>query len=52
MPYNSRSSSSGGTSAWQLPHSRNLALLVLVALVVLWALRHIFGSVKVEGGIN
>jgi hypothetical protein len=51
MPYNSRDpNAASGTSAWQLPVSRGFAVAVLVALVILFALRHVFGSITVAAG--
>lgn len=51
MAYNQPRSSGGDTSnGYQLPISRSFAVAVLVALVVLFALRHLFGSIRIEGG--
>jgi len=53
MPYNSRDpNASGGQMAHQYPVPRTLAIAVLVALVALFALRHVFGSVAVSAGTN
>lgn len=53
MPYNSRDPNANtGTSPWKLDVPRNVAIAVLVALVVLWALRHVFGTVTVSAGSN
>ena len=38
--------------AHSYPVTRSFAMLVLAALVLLWALRHIFGSFRVEGGVR
>lgn len=45
---NSRSSGVRG----QNPIAFSFALLVVAALVVLWALRHVFGSVRAEVGTH
>lgn len=51
MPYSSRSPDSNGSqAAYQLPHPRNLAMLLLAALVILWALRHVYGALSVSAG--
>lgn len=51
MPYNSRDpNAAAGKTAWQFPVSRSLGLAVLIALVVLFALRHVFGSITVAAG--
>lgn len=42
----------GTQPAHTYPVSRSLALLVLIAAVVLFALRHVFGSFSVEGGVR
>ena len=55
MPLNLRTPGSDqGTTApaHTYPISRNLAFLVLLALVALFALRHIFGSVHAEAGVK
>ena len=51
MPYNSRVPA-GTTSAWNFPHARALAFTVLGALIILFLLRHAFGSVRVEAGVR
>lgn len=43
---------SGSQPAHTYPTSRSLAMLVLLAAVVLFALRHVFGNVQVEGGVR
>lgn len=51
MPYNSRDpNASGAQNGYQLAIPRSLGVMVLVALVALWALRHVFGSVAVTAG--
>lgn len=51
MPYNSRNPDSGsGTAAHQYPIARGFALVILVALGLLFLLRHLFGSIRVEAG--
>jgi hypothetical protein len=53
MAYNSRDpNASGQQMAHQLPVPRTLAIAVLVAAVILFALRHVFGSVAVTAGTN
>ena len=51
MPYNAPNrggaQSSGGLS---LAANHSVAVLVLAALVILWALRHVFGTVSVSAG--
>ena len=53
MPLNMRTPT-GDTPApaHSYPVTRSFAMLVLVAVVLLWALRHIFGSFRVEGGVR
>lgn len=52
MPYNMRTPGNGGDSkaAHQYPVPRTLAMLVIAAVVILWALRHIYGAITVEAG--
>lgn len=53
MPLNMRTP--GGTdkpSAYQFPISRGFAITVLLALLLLIALRHMFGSVRLEAGVS
>ena len=52
MALNFRDPSSGGESApaTSYPISRSFAFTVLLALVALWALRHVFGSISVNAG--
>lgn len=54
MPLNLRTpeGDAGSAPAHTYPISRSLAMLVLIAAVLLFALRHIFGSVRVEGGVR
>lgn len=51
MPYNAPNrggaQASGGLS---LASNHSIAILVLAALVILWALRHVFGTVSVSAG--
>lgn len=37
-------------SAYQYPHTRSFAFTVLAALVILFALRHVFGSISASVG--
>lgn len=51
MPYNSRDPNAGGdTAAWEFPHARSLAGLVVLAVIVLFLLRHFYGSISVGAG--
>lgn len=51
MPYNSRDPQADGTaSASSYPISRALAMTVFAAVVILFALRHIYGSIAIEAG--
>jgi hypothetical protein len=53
MPLNMRSpSSETGQPAHTYPVSRSLAILVIMAVVILAALRHVFGNIRVEGGVR
>jgi hypothetical protein len=55
MPLNLRTPGSDqGTTrpAHSYPISRNLAVMVLLALVALFALRHLFGSVHADVGVK
>ena len=52
MPYNTARTPAGETSAWQYVHARTLAFTVLGALIILFLLRHAFGSVRVEAGVR
>lgn len=55
MPLNMRTPGSDqGTKApaHSYPISRNLAFTVLLALVALFALRHLFGSVHADVGVK
>lgn len=53
MPLNLRTPA-GQTPApaHSYPVTRSFAMLVLIAVVLLFALRHIFGSIRVEGGVR
>ena len=53
MPLNLRTPA-GDTPApaHSYPVTRSFAVLVLAALVLLFALRHVFGSFRVEGGVR
>jgi hypothetical protein len=53
MPYNSRDpNAASGKAAHQYPVSRSLAIAVLIALVALFALRQVYGSITVAAGSN
>jgi hypothetical protein len=55
MALNLRSPSLGDGDtrpAHSYPISRSLAFLVLLALVALFALRHVFGSIHAEAGVR
>ena len=55
MPLNLRTPGQGQGStrpAHTYPISRSMAMLVLLALVALFALRHLFGSVHADVGVN
>lgn len=52
MAYGSRDPNAGSTAAASQPVSRAFALTVLAALLALVALRHLFGSIRVEGGVR
>lgn len=54
MALNMRTPGSDSTSqpAHTYPITRSFAVLVLLALVALFALRRLFGSIRVEGGVN
>jgi hypothetical protein len=49
VPYNSRSPA-GQQAAHQYPISKWFAITVLTALGLLFLLRHLFGSIRVEVG--
>lgn len=53
MPLNLRTPT-GDTPApaHSYPVTRSFALLVLAAVVLLFALRHVFGSVSLQGGVK
>lgn len=51
MPYNSRDpNADAGQAAWQYPHARSLAFVVIGAIFVLFLLRHFFGTIAVSAG--
>ena len=51
MPYNSRDPQANqDVSAASYPISRALAISVLVALAILFLLRHVYGSIAIEAG--
>lgn len=53
MPYNPRDpNASGQQAAHQFPISRTMAITVLVAVVALFALRQIYGSISVGVGTS
>lgn len=53
MGLNSRAPQSEGPApAHTYPVTRSFATMVLIALVLLWALRHVFGSVRGEVGVR
>lgn len=54
MPLNMRTHTgdAGSAPAHTYPISRSLAMLVLIAAVVLFALRHVFGHVSGEVGVK
>lgn len=53
MPLNLRTPTGQSPApAHSYPVTRSFAMLVLAALVLLWALRHIFGSFTAEGGVR
>lgn len=52
MAFGSRDPNAGSGTAVSQPISRAFALTVLLALVALFALRHLFGSIRLEGGLK
>lgn len=53
MAYNSRSPAGGAGGSVEglaLPVPRTLAIIVIIALLVLVALRHFYGAIGVEAG--
>lgn len=52
MPLNLRNPGGDQPPAYSHPISRSLAVTVLAALVLLWALRHLFGSVSIQAGVS
>jgi len=49
MPYNSRSPG-GGQMAHTYPITRGLALVVLLAIIGLFVLRRLYGSISIQAG--
>lgn len=49
MPYNTPRGAQP-SKGLSLASNHSVALLVLAALVILWALRHVFGTVSVSAG--
>jgi len=47
-----RGTNTNGNGAATLPIARSFALVVLFALAVLIILRHLFGSIRIEGGVR
>lgn len=53
MAYGSRDPNAGSGSATSgNPITKGFAFTVLLALLALVALRHLFGSIRVEGGVR
>lgn len=52
MPYNSRDPNAGTVAGWQLSVPRGLAAALILALLILWALRHVYGTISVSAGAN
>ncbi len=53
MPLNLRAPAGDAPApAHSYPVTRSFAFLILAALVILFALRHVFGNVRVEGGVR
>lgn len=53
MPLNLRTPAGDAPApAHSYPITRNFAFMVLAALVILFALRHVFGNFRVEGGVR
>ena len=52
MPLNFRDPTGGNPPAHTYPIARGFAAILLLALLALVVLRHLFGSVRVEGGIR
>jgi hypothetical protein len=50
MALNFRSPEGNNPPASSHKITRSFALIVLLAVIVLWALRHVFGSVRLEAG--
>lgn len=54
MPYNSPGNRGSGqqSKGFSLNTNHSVAVLVLAALVLLWAMRHVFGLASVTVGTN
>lgn len=52
MALNERSVGDDTPPAMAHPISRSFGFMVLAALVILWALRHFFGSIRAEVGVK
>lgn len=53
MPLNLRTPTGDAPApAHSYPVTRSFAVLVLIAVVLLFALRHVFGNVRLEGGVR
>lgn len=51
MPYNRPNRESAQTgSKLSIASNHSVAVLLLAAVVILWALRHVFGTVSVSAG--
>lgn len=50
MPYNAPQRGGQPSKGLSLASNHSVAILVLAALVILWALRHVFGTVTVSAG--
>jgi len=50
MPFNAPNRGGAQTGGFSLASNHSIAILVLAALVILWALRHVFGTVSVQAG--
>ena len=50
MPFMRDPNADAGTSGYQLPITRGVAVTVLAALLGLIILRQLFGSIRVEAG--
>jgi len=52
MALNERAVGDETPPAYAHPISRSFGIMVLAFLVILWALRHLFGSVRAEVGVK